>query len=102
MWLDALTIPGTPASDQFYAQLESWILSNYTGSYAGVRFEWSKGWGYTSSGAWSNTSVLGSTVPAMYTTGQAANDGWSAALATLDSYDPNRIFSNSFLDTLMP
>jgi len=102
VWLDALTIPGTPASDQFYAQLESWILSNYTGSYAGVRFEWSKGWGYTSSGAWSNTSVLGSTVPAMYTTGQAANDGWSAALATLDSYDPNRIFSNSFLDTLMP
>ena len=102
VWLDALTIPGTTASAQFYAQLESWILSNYTGSYAGVRSEWSKGWGYTSSGAWSNASVLGSTIPAMYTTGQAANDGWSAALATLDSYDPNRIFSNSFLDTLMP
>ena len=102
VWIDALTIPGTPYADQFYTQLESWILSNYTGSYAGVRFEWSKGWAYTASGGWSNTSVLNSTIPAMYTTGQAAGDGWSAALATLDSYDPHRIFAAPLHDTLMP
>jgi hypothetical protein len=102
VWIDALTIPGTPNADEFYAQLESWMLSNYTGSYAAVRFEWSKGWAYTSSGGWSNTSVLGTTIPAMYTTGQAAGDGWANALATLDSYDPYRVFSNPFLDQLMP
>jgi hypothetical protein len=102
VWIDALTIPGTPNADEFYAQLESWMLSNYTGSYAAVRFEWSKGWAYTSSGGWSNTSVLGTTIPATYTTGQAAGDGWANALATLDSYDPYRVFSNPFLDQLMP
>ena len=102
VWIDTLTIPGTPYADEFYTQLEAWILANYTGSYAGVRFEWSKGWAYTTSGGWTNPSVLGTTIPAMYTTGQATGDGWSAALATLDSYDPNRIFSSPFHDTLMP
>jgi FAD/FMN-containing dehydrogenase len=102
VWIDALTIPGTPGAAAFYTQLESWLLSHYTGSYAGVRFEWSKGWAYSASGGWTNASVLGTTIPAMYTTGQASGDGWSAALATLDSYDPNRIFSNGLLDTLMP
>jgi FAD/FMN-containing dehydrogenase len=102
VWIDTLTIPGTPYADEFYTQLETWLLSHYTGSYAGVRFEWSKGWAYTNSGGWSNSSVLSTTIPAMYTTGQASGDGWSAALATLDSYDPHRIFSNPFLDTLMP
>jgi len=102
VWIDSLTIPGTPFADQFYTQLESWLLSHYTGSYAGVRFEWSKGWAYSSSGGWSNTSILNSTVPAMYTTGQAAGDGWSAALATLDTYDPHRIFAAPLHDVLMP
>ena len=102
VWIDALTIPGTPGADQFYAQLEAWILSHYTGAYAGVRFEWSKGWAYSDSGAWTNSATLGSTVPAVYTTGQAAGDGWSAALATLDAYDPHRVFAGPFHDTLMP
>ncbi|HEY5109315.1 MAG TPA: cholesterol oxidase substrate-binding domain-containing protein [Acidimicrobiales bacterium] len=102
VWIDALTIPGTPHADEFYTQLEAWILSNYTGSYAGVRFEWSKGWGYTNSAAWSSATALGTTVPSMYTAGQASGDGWSSALSTLDSYDPNRIFANPLHDQLMP
>ncbi len=102
VWIDALTIPGTPYADQFYAQLEAWMLSHYTGSYAGIRFEWSKGWAYTNSAPWTNTTALGATIPAMYTTGQASGDGWSAALATLDSYDPHRVFASPFHDQLMP
>jgi FAD/FMN-containing dehydrogenase len=102
VWIDALTIPGTPYADEFYTQLEAWMLSNYTGSYGAVRFEWSKGWAYTNSGGWSNTAMFGSTVSAMYTTGQASGDGWSAALATLDSYDPSRIFCSPIHDQLMP
>ncbi len=102
VWIDALTIPGTPYADEFYTQLEAWMMTNYTGSYAAVRFEWSKGWAYTNSGGWSNTTMLNTTIPAMYTTGQSAGDGWSAALATLDSYDPNRIFCGPFQDVLMP
>jgi hypothetical protein len=102
VWIDALTIPGTPYADEFYTQLEAWMQSNYTGSYGAVRYEWSKGWAYTDSGGWSNITALDTTIPAMYTTGQASGDGWSAALATLDSYDPHRIFSSPFHDQLMP
>jgi FAD/FMN-containing dehydrogenase len=102
VWIDALTIPGTPYADEFYTQLEAWMLANYTGSYGAVRFEWSKGWAYTASGGWSNTTMLDTTIPAMYTTGQASGDGWSNALATLDSYDPARVFASPFHDLLMP
>ncbi len=102
VWIDALTIPGTPYADEFYTQLEAWMLSHYTGSYGAVRFEWSKGWAYSTNGGWSNTAALQTTIPAMYTTGQASGDGWSAALATLDSYDPNRVFASPFHDHLMP
>jgi hypothetical protein len=102
VWIDALTIPGTPYADQFYTQLEAWMLSHYTGSYAGIRFEWSKGWAYTNSAPWTNTTAFGTTVPAMYTAGQASGDGWSAALATLDSYDPHRVFASPFHEQLMP
>ena len=48
VWLDILTLPGTPYADEFYAEIEQWIYSNYA-SYADVRPEWSKGWGYTAS-----------------------------------------------------
>ena len=41
VWMDLLTIPGTPQSQQFYRETEQWVLSNYTGSYAAVRPEWS-------------------------------------------------------------
>ena len=102
VWIDALTIPGTPYADQFYTQLEAWMLSHYTGSYAGIRFEWSKGWAYTNSAPWTDTTALGTTIPAMYTSGQGSGDGWSAALATLDSYDPHRVFASPFHDQLMP
>ena len=47
VWFDILTMPGTPTSDQFYQDIEQWMFTNYTGSYAAVRPEWSKGWAYT-------------------------------------------------------
>ncbi len=106
VWFDILTVPGTPYSDEFYNNVEAWMFSHYVDPYAFVRPEWSKGWAYSNSGAtgsaWSNPTVLGTTIPNAYTKGQASGDGWSAALATLDGYDPHRIFSNTFLDSFMP
>jgi hypothetical protein len=32
VWLDILTIPGTPYASQFYREIEQWIFSNYSGS----------------------------------------------------------------------
>jgi hypothetical protein len=102
VWMDLLTIPGTPQSQQFYRETEQWVLSNYTGSYAAVRPEWSKGWAYSGSAAWADSTILGTTIPAAYRTGQPSGSNWDTALSILDSYDPGRIYSNTFLDGLMP
>jgi len=101
VWLDMGTLPVTPGFSAFYAAMESWIWSHYTGSYATVRPEWSKAWACTSASPWSNAAILGSTIPAAVSAGQASGDGWSTAISILTAYDPNSVFSNPFLDTLM-
>jgi hypothetical protein len=100
VWLDMGTLPVTSGYSAFYADMESWIWSHYTGSYAAVRPEWSKAWACTSSAPWTSSSVLASTIPAAVNAGQASNDGWSTAVSILKGYDPYAIFSNPFLDTL--
>ena len=91
----------TAGFSQFYTDMESWIWSHYTGSYATVRPEWSKAWACTSTGPWTNATILGSSIPAAVSAGQASGDGWSTAVSILKSYDPNSVFSNPFLDTLI-
>ncbi len=100
VWLDMGTLPVTAGFSQFYADMESWIWSHYSGSYATVRPEWSKAWGCTGSGPWTSTALLGSTIPAAVSAGQASGDGWSTAVSILTGYDPGAVFSNPFLDTL--
>src|SRR6266851_2411110 len=100
VWLDMGTLPVTPGFAQFYADMEAWIWSHYTGSYATVRPEWSKAWANTSAGPWTAAATLGSTIPAAVSAGQASGDGWATAVSILTSYDPNSVFSNPFLDTL--
>jgi hypothetical protein len=100
VWLDLLTLPGTPYADQFYQELEEFVLANYTGNYATVRPEWSKGWAYTDDGAWTDHTVLTQTIPAAYR--QGPDPSWDTTLTTLDRLDPHRIYSNAFLDTLLP
>jgi FAD/FMN-containing dehydrogenase len=100
VWLDMGTLPVTAGFSQFYADMESWIWSHYTGGYATVRPEWSKAWACTASGPWTSTSLLGSTIPAAVNAGQASGDGWATAVSILAGYDPGKVFSNPFLDTL--
>jgi FAD/FMN-containing dehydrogenase len=102
VWMDVLTFPGTPQSQKFFRETEQWVLSNYTGDYAGVRAEWSKGWGYSGTAAWSDPTVLTRTVPASYREGQSASSTWDTAREILNRYDPARIYSSTFLDTLLP
>ena len=101
VWLDMGTLPVTAGFSQFYADMEAWIWGHYTGSYATVRPEWSKAWACTSSGPWTSTALLGSTIPAAVSAGQASGDGWSAAVSILTGYDPGAVFSSPFLDTLL-
>jgi FAD/FMN-containing dehydrogenase len=100
VWLDMGTLPVTPGYSQFYAQMEAWIWNHYTGSYATVRPEWSKAWACTSTAPWTNAATLSSTIPAAISAGQASDDGWSTAISILSRYDPGKVFSSPFLDTL--
>ncbi|CAB3766563.1 cholesterol oxidase substrate-binding domain-containing protein [Paraburkholderia solisilvae] len=102
IYFDILTMPGTPAANRFYREIEQWMLSNYAGSYASVRPEWSKGWGYTEAAAWQDATLIGSTLPALFNEGQPAAATWHAACAVLNRYDPQRIFSSPLLDRLLP
>ncbi|MFO0000859.1 MAG: cholesterol oxidase substrate-binding domain-containing protein, partial [bacterium] len=78
------------------------MYTNYVGDYAGVRVEWSKGWGYTPAGAWTNQDVIGTRIPASFTQGMAADASFRTAVDILDRLDPARIYSTPFLDRLMP
>ncbi|GAA3222244.1 cholesterol oxidase substrate-binding domain-containing protein [Actinocorallia longicatena] len=101
VWIDMGTIPGTPESDAFYSEMEAWILANYTGTYAGVRPEWSKAWACAPGGAWTDTTRITGYKNAM-NAGQPATSNYDTARTILNSYDPARTFSSTFLDTLLP
>ena len=102
VWVDLLTLPGTPGAAAFYQELEQWIYANYSGSYAGVRVEWSKGWGYTATGAWSSTAMKSGTIPDSLSQGQAPGTEFESARSALQQLDPYRLFSSPMLDTLLP
>jgi FAD/FMN-containing dehydrogenase len=101
IFFNILSVPGTPVSARYYAELEDWFYANYP-SYAGVRVEWSKGWAYTEAGAYTNELTLGARIPASFTQGMAQDAGFRAAVDMLDRLDPHRVFSTKFLDRLMP
>ncbi|MFI2205720.1 cholesterol oxidase substrate-binding domain-containing protein [Streptomyces sp. NPDC020192] len=96
VWLDVLTLPGTPHAEAFLRELERFLFGTYDGRYALARAEWSKGWAYTDGSAWSDAEVLGTVVP-----GTSGRQVWTRAVATLDRLDPHRVFGNAFLDRLL-
>ncbi len=100
VWLDILTVPRTPYANRFYREVEKWCLANFSGDYASVRVEWSKGWGYTDEAAWTDAAVLGVSVPASLSDGQPAGHRFSDARTILDELDAHRIYMSPLLDTL--
>ncbi|MCG0069117.1 MULTISPECIES: cholesterol oxidase substrate-binding domain-containing protein [Streptomyces] len=96
VWLDVLTLPGTPYAEAFLSELEDFLLGRFDGGYALTRVEWSKGWAYTADAAWRDERVLGTAVP-----GSFGHEVWRRAVATLDRLDPHRVFGNAFLDRLL-
>ena len=88
--------------DDFYTEVEDWLTTTFDGSRAGLRVEWSKGWGYTPDGAWTSQASVSGTIPASLTVGQPAGTGFADAVAVLHALDPHRIYSSPLLDRLMP
>lgn len=65
IWLDVLTLPGTPDSQRFYAELDTWISATFTDPHETVRRE----------------------------SPQPGDDGWNAAISTLRRLDPHAIYT---------
>ncbi len=95
IWLDLLTLPGTPSSGAFYTELEAWLFDRYSDADACCRVEWSKGWGYTPDGPWRSDQVLTDLVPASLGT------EFDRASNTLAKLDPHAVFMTGFLEKLM-
>ena len=102
VWLNVLGIPNTPDMFQFYMEMEQWMMGNYTGSYAAFRPEWSKGWAFTAAKPYTNSSIISTSIPNTYRAGVPTSDNWDSARAAFNTLDPSRVFSNTFIDTLLP
>ena len=97
-----ISILGTPFANQFYREMEQWVFSNYSGNYADVRVEWSKGWGYTIDAPWTSQTTIKRRIPESLTTGQATEKGFASAVDQLNQLDPFRIYSSPLLDAVFP
>lgn len=100
LWLDVLTLPGTPYSNDFYAQLEAALGASqwFNGVNGRIRPEWSKGWAYTAgtgagTGAWTNAAYIAQI--------KSTFSNWNNDIAALNKYDSKNLYSNSFLAGLM-
>ncbi len=102
IWLNVLGIPNTPGMFQFYREMEQWMMQQFSGSYAAFRPEWSKGWAFTAAAPYKDPAVISGSLPATYRTGVPATDNWDTARATFNALDPARVFSNTFIDQLLP
>lgn len=100
VWFDILTLPGTPFAEQFYHETEQWMINRYQDDSL-IRPEWSKGWGYTTTGTWNNDSYLLQEIPKVHRQGQPALLTIETAKATLNRLDPKRIFSSPLLDKFL-
>ncbi len=100
VWFDVLTIPNTPGSDQFYAELETWLVSRFSGTAGRLLPEWSKGWAYTAAGgAWTSADFLAH-IRSTLSDGRSSSDDWAWEAATLKGLDAAGLFENPFLTTL--
>jgi hypothetical protein len=99
LWLDVLTLPGTPSANDFYAELEAWVTQSFSGTRARAIPEWSKGWAYTSQGPWQSAPYL-QHIRDLFTAGRSADHNWAYEVATLRAYDAHGLFTNPLLDQL--
>ena len=100
LWFDVLTIPQTPHSNEFYWELEQWLLARFAHAAGRTMPEWSKGWAYTKDkGPWTDPGFLGH-VRQTLTAGRPSNDNWEYESGTLAKYDKSHLFCSPFLDQL--
>lgn len=101
VWFDCLSFVGTEQSEAFNTEMENWLHSHFNADEAMVRPEWSKGWAYSPSATWNDANYIERTIPGSHSYGRPRKASWNKAISRLDTLDPHRVLSNSFIDRLM-
>lgn len=99
VWIGVLSFDGAKHQDEAFQKIENFFYSVIEGRDAVVRVEWSKGYGYTKQGPWTDSRIVGGYVQSKFPDGEKL-DGWNFAVATLNKYEPHQIFSNDYLSKL--
>ncbi|MEM8594578.1 MAG: cholesterol oxidase substrate-binding domain-containing protein, partial [Pseudomonadota bacterium] len=92
IWLDLLGLTKTPSAGDFFTDLEVWLYKQYPPEQ--IKVEWSKGWAYSSTGAWSNDAFLKTTLPS---TLNGSTRSMKECAGVFNQLDPNGLMSNAFL-----
>lgn len=100
IWLNVGTITGTPGANEFFTELEAWLLTTFeswtlTGR---VRPEWSKAWAYTDAGPWTNPDTI-QTIRAAFPASDPPFD-FAWVQGRLAAYDQGNIFRSPLLEQL--
>ncbi|MDH3754166.1 MAG: FAD-binding protein [Acidimicrobiia bacterium] len=100
IWLNVGTITGTPGSNEFYTELEAWIIDTWGKDTPNrLRPEWSKAWAYSDAGPWTNTDTLQMIRESFdQSTNSPYTFDWAAK--TLAGYDRANLFRSPLLDSL--
>lgn len=98
VWIGVLSFTGARRQNEAFQKIERFFYNSIESDDAVVRPEWSKGYGYTTQGPWTDKNIVGlvQSKYAEYTDW----DGWNVAASIFDKYDPHRIFTNDYLDKL--
>ncbi|MGW3482066.1 cholesterol oxidase substrate-binding domain-containing protein [Rhodococcus indonesiensis] len=102
IWLNVLGVPGTPGMFAFYREMEQWMRGHYDNDDSTFRPEWSKGWAFGPELPYTDQRIVEQVLPDTYREGVPADENWDSARAVYNRLDPHRIFSNSFIDRLLP
>ncbi|MFD4293491.1 cholesterol oxidase substrate-binding domain-containing protein [Rhodococcus sp. NPDC058532] len=102
IWLNVLGVPGTPGMFAFYREMEQWMRSHYTGADYTFRPEWSKGWAFGPDKPYTDGGIISGALPKSYRDGLPASDNWDTAVQVFNEFDPHKVYSNSFMDQLLP
>jgi hypothetical protein len=97
VWLNLLTLPGTPGEYRFYREMEQWTLKTFDGAWAAARPEWSKGWAFSNTAGWADEHLLRDVLPSRVSAGKPAGHTFDAATRQLAAFDPHHTYSNDFL-----
>ncbi|RVW07990.1 FAD-binding protein [Prescottella agglutinans] len=101
IWLNVLGVPGTPGMFEFYREMEQWMRGHYNNNAATFRPEWSKGWAFGPN-PYTDDNIVRNGMRATYMEGVQNVHNWDTANARYNELDPHRIYSNEFMDKLLP